>query len=188
MPKNSSVLIFYYILKIIFFCKNKMKKIRSCISRQVWHDVFFPHKRIFANSRKKNLSCAPCNSLKSSSITWWCFNLHNLHKYILYNPHRPTCQWFKDGVKLTEKSHQINSKERTLTVKNASPDDNGLYYCCAKNAAGHVCSSSNFSLNIIGVFYNTAFIQCLELCWTIRGIFLMDGKNKKELFYKCSVM
>uniref|UniRef100_A0A8C4IH83 Inactive tyrosine-protein kinase 7 n=1 Tax=Dicentrarchus labrax TaxID=13489 RepID=A0A8C4IH83_DICLA len=62
---------------------------------------------------------------------------------------RPTCQWFKDGVKLTEKSHQINNKERTLTFKSASPDDNGLYYCCAKNAAGHVCSNSNFTLNII---------------------------------------
>ncbi|XP_042358231.1 inactive tyrosine-protein kinase 7 [Plectropomus leopardus] len=62
---------------------------------------------------------------------------------------RPTCQWFKDGVKLTEKSHQINNKERTLTFTSASPDDNGLYYCCAKNAAGHVCSNSNFSLNII---------------------------------------
>uniref|UniRef100_A0A672J3G8 Inactive tyrosine-protein kinase 7 n=1 Tax=Salarias fasciatus TaxID=181472 RepID=A0A672J3G8_SALFA len=62
---------------------------------------------------------------------------------------RPTCQWFRDGVKLTEKSHQINNKERTLTFKSASPDDNGLYYCCAKNAAGHVCSSSNFTLNII---------------------------------------
>uniref|UniRef100_A0A8C5H1A2 Protein tyrosine kinase 7 (inactive) n=1 Tax=Gouania willdenowi TaxID=441366 RepID=A0A8C5H1A2_GOUWI len=62
---------------------------------------------------------------------------------------RPTCQWFKDGVKLTERSHQINNKERTLTFKSASPDDNGLYYCCAKNAAGHVCSNSNFTLNII---------------------------------------
>ncbi|CAJ1067818.1 inactive tyrosine-protein kinase 7 isoform X1 [Xyrichtys novacula] len=62
---------------------------------------------------------------------------------------RPTCQWFKDGVKLTEKSHQINNKERTLAIKSASPDDNGLYYCCAKNAAGHVCSNSNFTLNII---------------------------------------
>ncbi|KAL6101587.1 ptk7 [Pungitius sinensis] len=62
---------------------------------------------------------------------------------------RPTCQWFKDGAKLTEKSHQINNKERTLIFTSASPDDNGLYYCCAKNAAGHVCSSSNFTLNII---------------------------------------
>ncbi|XP_049592360.1 inactive tyrosine-protein kinase 7 [Syngnathus scovelli] len=62
---------------------------------------------------------------------------------------RPTCQWFKDGVKLTEKSHQINNKERTLTIKSATPDDNGLFYCCAKNAAGHVCSNSNFTLNII---------------------------------------
>ncbi|XP_047459245.1 inactive tyrosine-protein kinase 7 [Mugil cephalus] len=62
---------------------------------------------------------------------------------------RPTCQWFKDGVKLMEKTHQINNKERTLTFKSASPDDNGLYYCCAKNAAGHVCSNVNFTLNII---------------------------------------
>uniref|UniRef100_A0A3B4G7G0 Protein tyrosine kinase 7 (inactive) n=1 Tax=Pundamilia nyererei TaxID=303518 RepID=A0A3B4G7G0_9CICH len=69
---------------------------------------------------------------------------------------RPTCQWFKDGVKLTEKTHQINNKERTLTFKNASPDDNGLYYCCAKNAAGHVCSNTNYTLNIIGV--------CVTLC------------------------
>uniref|UniRef100_A0A3Q0R4U7 Inactive tyrosine-protein kinase 7 n=1 Tax=Amphilophus citrinellus TaxID=61819 RepID=A0A3Q0R4U7_AMPCI len=62
---------------------------------------------------------------------------------------RPTCQWFKDGVKLTEKTHQINNKERTLTFNNASPDDNGLYYCCAKNAAGHVCSNNNYTLNVI---------------------------------------
>uniref|UniRef100_A0A673CGX5 Inactive tyrosine-protein kinase 7 n=1 Tax=Sphaeramia orbicularis TaxID=375764 RepID=A0A673CGX5_9TELE len=61
----------------------------------------------------------------------------------------PTCQWFRDGVKLTEKSHMINNKERTLTFKSAAPDDNGVYYCCAKNAAGHVCSNSNFTLNII---------------------------------------
>lgn len=73
----------------------------------------------------------------------------NLFKPFL--PLRPTCQWFKDGVKLTEKSHQINNKDRTLAFKSASPDDNGLYYCCAKNAAGHVCSNSNFTLNIIGV-------------------------------------
>uniref|UniRef100_A0A8C6TSJ2 Inactive tyrosine-protein kinase 7 n=1 Tax=Neogobius melanostomus TaxID=47308 RepID=A0A8C6TSJ2_9GOBI len=62
---------------------------------------------------------------------------------------RPTCHWFKDGVKLTEKTHQINNKERTLSLKSASVDDNGLYYCCAKNAAGHVCSNSNFTLHII---------------------------------------
>lgn len=82
---------------------------------------------------------------------------------------RPTCQWFKDGVKLTEKSHQINNKERTVTFKSASPDDNGLYYCCAKNAAGHVCSNSNFTLNIIGAFpansllmFSIAPLDCLR--------------------------
>ena len=84
----------------------------------------------------------PASSSSSSSAT-------SKHK-IPPSPPRPTCQWFKDGIKLTEKSHQINNKERTLTIKNASPDDNGLYYCCAKNAAGHVCSNSNFTLDIIG--------------------------------------
>lgn len=64
---------------------------------------------------------------------------------------RPTCHWYKDGVKLTEKTHQINNKERTLTIKSASPDDNGLYSCCARNAAGSVCSNPNFTLSIIGV-------------------------------------
>uniref|UniRef100_A0A7N8Y2Q4 Inactive tyrosine-protein kinase 7 n=1 Tax=Mastacembelus armatus TaxID=205130 RepID=A0A7N8Y2Q4_9TELE len=62
---------------------------------------------------------------------------------------RPACQWFKDGVKLTEKSHQINNKERMITLKSVSPDNNGLYYCCAKNAVGQICSNSNFTLNII---------------------------------------
>ncbi|KAL4641328.1 inactive tyrosine-protein kinase 7-like [Arapaima gigas] len=62
---------------------------------------------------------------------------------------RPTCQWFRDSTRLTEKSHHINNKERTLTIQSASPDDNGIYYCCAKNAAGQVCSDRNFTLNII---------------------------------------
>lgn len=72
---------------------------------------------------------------------------------------RPTCQWFKDGVKLTEKSHQINNKERTLTFKSAAPDDNGVYYCCAKNAAGHVCSNANFTLRIIDQSFPRAVVS-----------------------------
>ncbi|KAJ8002291.1 hypothetical protein DPEC_G00178360 [Dallia pectoralis] len=62
---------------------------------------------------------------------------------------RPTCHWYRDSVRLPEKSHQINNKERTLTLPSVSPDNNGVYYCCAKNAAGHVCSNLNFTLNII---------------------------------------
>ncbi|XP_039595048.1 inactive tyrosine-protein kinase 7 [Polypterus senegalus] len=62
---------------------------------------------------------------------------------------RPTCQWFKDGIRLAEKSHQVSNKERTLTIKSANPDDNGVYSCCAKNAVGMVCSNDNFTLNII---------------------------------------
>ncbi|XP_058880890.1 inactive tyrosine-protein kinase 7 [Acipenser ruthenus] len=66
---------------------------------------------------------------------------------------RPTCQWFKDGSKLTDRIHQINNKERTLTLKSASPDDNGVYYCCAKNAVGQICSNENFTLGIIDESY-----------------------------------
>ncbi|CAL8300186.1 unnamed protein product [Merluccius merluccius] len=71
---------------------------------------------------------------------------------------RPTCQWFRDGVRLLEKSHQINNKERTLMLRSASPDDNGLYYCCAKNAAGQVCSNSNFTLTIIDKSFPRAVV------------------------------
>ncbi|XP_028845977.1 inactive tyrosine-protein kinase 7 isoform X1 [Denticeps clupeoides] len=62
---------------------------------------------------------------------------------------RPNYKWYKDGVQLTERSHQINNKERTLTVKSASPDDSGLYYCCAHNPLGQVCSNKNFTLDIV---------------------------------------
>uniref|UniRef100_A0A671MGJ9 Inactive tyrosine-protein kinase 7-like n=1 Tax=Sinocyclocheilus anshuiensis TaxID=1608454 RepID=A0A671MGJ9_9TELE len=62
---------------------------------------------------------------------------------------RPTNRWHKDGALLSEKSYKINNKDRTLTLPNASPDDNGVYYCCVKNAAGHACSNDNFTLNII---------------------------------------
>ncbi|KAL4612862.1 inactive tyrosine-protein kinase 7-like [Arapaima gigas] len=62
---------------------------------------------------------------------------------------RPTCQWFRDGIRLTEKSHEINNKERTLTLLSASPEDNGVYSCCARNAAGQVCSHNNFTLSIV---------------------------------------
>lgn len=109
--------------------------------------------------------------LVSPSIAWllqFCY-IHLSQTFIVSHPLRPTCQWFKDGVKLNEKSHQINNKERTLTIKSASPDDNGLYYCCAKNAAGHVCSNSNFTLKIIGVCFvilpwsNVWILLCPEL-------------------------
>lgn len=78
---------------------------------------------------------------------------------------RPTNRWFRDGVLLAEKSHKINNKERTLTLPSASPDDNGAYYCCAKNAAGQVCSSTNFTLNIIGLdlFLAGVSIQLMRL-------------------------
>ncbi|KAG8547264.1 hypothetical protein GDO81_028715, partial [Engystomops pustulosus] len=64
---------------------------------------------------------------------------------------RPICQWFRDGTSLADNGrvYSINNKERTLTVRSAGPDDNGEYYCCAHNAAGDVCSSRNFTLNII---------------------------------------
>ncbi|XP_044284906.1 inactive tyrosine-protein kinase 7 [Varanus komodoensis] len=64
---------------------------------------------------------------------------------------RPTSQWFRDGAQIVDDrtNYLVSNKERTLTLKSASPDDNGNYYCCARNAVAFVCSSSNFSLSII---------------------------------------
>ncbi|XP_003217573.2 inactive tyrosine-protein kinase 7 isoform X1 [Anolis carolinensis] len=64
---------------------------------------------------------------------------------------RPTSQWFRDGTQVIDDRtiYSVSNKERTLTLKSASPDDNGIYYCCARNAVGFVCSNNNFTLNII---------------------------------------
>ncbi|XP_033000825.1 inactive tyrosine-protein kinase 7 [Lacerta agilis] len=64
---------------------------------------------------------------------------------------RPTSQWFRDGTQIEDDrtNYSVSNKERTLTLKSASPDDNGVYFCCARNAMASVCSSNNFTLNII---------------------------------------
>lgn len=64
----------------------------------------------------------------------------------------PTWQWFRDGAPLPDGrgTYAVSSKERSLTLRSASPDDNGVYYCCARSAVGSVCSQDNFTLNIIG--------------------------------------
>lgn len=64
----------------------------------------------------------------------------------------PTWQWFWDGSPLPDgrSTYSVSNKERTLTLQSASPDDNGLYYCCARSAVGFICSQNNFTLNIIG--------------------------------------
>lgn len=87
---------------------------------------------------------------------------------------RPTNRWFKDGTQITEKNYKINNKERSVTLLNASPDDNGLYHCCAKNAAGQVCSSDNFTLNII----DKSFPQPL-----VKPEDLVVMKNEEAVFH-----
>ncbi|XP_060103926.1 inactive tyrosine-protein kinase 7 isoform X2 [Heteronotia binoei] len=64
---------------------------------------------------------------------------------------RPTSQWFRDGTLIVNdhNNYSVISKERTLILRSAVPDDNGVYYCCARNTVGSVCSSNNFTLNII---------------------------------------
>lgn len=54
---------------------------------------------------------------------------------------RPSSKWFKDAV-------QLMAKDRILTLSDLTPEDSGIYYCCARNAAGQVCSN-NITLNII---------------------------------------
>ncbi|XP_078398900.1 inactive tyrosine-protein kinase 7-like isoform X2 [Cetorhinus maximus] len=73
---------------------------------------------------------------------------------------RPNWQWFRDGIQLTDASHYtFNNKERSLTLKSASPDDNGVYYCCARNAVGNVCSNDNFTLMIIDASFPQPIIR-----------------------------
>ncbi|NXD18239.1 PTK7 kinase, partial [Nothocercus nigrocapillus] len=64
---------------------------------------------------------------------------------------RPTWQWFRDGIPISDDhdTYAISNKERTLTLRSANPNDNGLYYCCARSAIGFMCSRDNFTLNII---------------------------------------
>ncbi|XP_053169066.1 inactive tyrosine-protein kinase 7 isoform X1 [Hemicordylus capensis] len=64
---------------------------------------------------------------------------------------RPASLWLRDGTQIADDRtlYSVNSKERTLTLKSASPDDNGIYSCCARNAVAHVCSNNNFTLSII---------------------------------------
>lgn len=99
-------------------------------------------------------SSTEAESGSSSAVT--------LHCNIDGHP-RPTSRWYKDGTLLTEKNHSVNNKERTLRLPSASPDDNGVYYCCAKNAAGHVCSTSNFTLNIIDKSFPQPLIKPEDL-------------------------
>ncbi|XP_016371882.1 inactive tyrosine-protein kinase 7 [Sinocyclocheilus rhinocerous] len=54
---------------------------------------------------------------------------------------RPSSKWFKDGA-------QLDRKDRILTLTNLSTGDSGIYFCCAQNAAGKVCSNHNITLNI----------------------------------------
>lgn len=72
---------------------------------------------------------------------------------------RPTCQWFRGGSPVIDGTSYItNNKDRTLTLKSPSPDDNGVYYCCARNAVGYVCSNANFSLQIIDESFPRAVV------------------------------
>ncbi|XP_030628154.1 inactive tyrosine-protein kinase 7 [Chanos chanos] len=64
---------------------------------------------------------------------------------------RPTTKWYRDGV-------QVPSKERTLTLSSPTPEDSGEYYCCARNAAGQVCSNSNYTLSIIDKSFPRAVV------------------------------
>uniref|UniRef100_A0A8U7M4W8 Inactive tyrosine-protein kinase 7 n=1 Tax=Corvus moneduloides TaxID=1196302 RepID=A0A8U7M4W8_CORMO len=87
----------------------------------------------------------------------------------------PTWQWFRDGSPLPEgrSTYSVSNKERTLTLQSASPDDNGLYYCCARSAVGFVCSQNNFTLNVIDESFPQAVIAPQDLIVT---------KNEEAMF------
>lgn len=86
-------------------------------------------------------------------------------------PCSPTWQWFRDGSPLPDgrSSYSVSNKERTLTLLSASPDDNGLYYCCARSAAGFVCSHTNFTLNVIGELCPSCYPALLTASPLLQG-------------------
>ncbi|KAJ7423320.1 hypothetical protein BTVI_10222 [Pitangus sulphuratus] len=88
---------------------------------------------------------------------------------------RPTWQWFRDGNPLPDgrSTYSVSNKERTLTLQSASPDDNGLYYCCARSAVGFICSQNNFTLNVIDESFPQAVIVPQDLIVT---------KNEEAMF------
>lgn len=55
---------------------------------------------------------------------------------------RPSSKWFRDGAPL-------DRKDRILTLVNLSLEDSGKYSCCARNAAGQVCSDHNITLSVV---------------------------------------
>ncbi|RLW06990.1 hypothetical protein DV515_00004135 [Chloebia gouldiae] len=87
----------------------------------------------------------------------------------------PTWQWFRDGSPLPDShsTYSVSNKERTLTLQSASPNDNGLYYCCARSAIGFVCSHNNFTLNVIDESFPQAVIVPQDLIVT---------KNEEAMF------
>lgn len=56
----------------------------------------------------------------------------------------------------------MSSKERTLTLQSAGPDDSGLYSCCARSAVGSVCSHNNFTLSIVGEWCPSCALPCSQ--------------------------
>ncbi|KAJ7416887.1 hypothetical protein WISP_67964 [Willisornis vidua] len=88
---------------------------------------------------------------------------------------RPTWQWFRDGNPLPDgrSTYSVSNKERTLTLQSASPDDNGLYYCCARSAVGFICSQNNFTLNVIDESFPQAVVVPQDLIVT---------KNEEAMF------
>uniref|UniRef100_A0A8B9VU12 Protein tyrosine kinase 7 (inactive) n=1 Tax=Anas zonorhyncha TaxID=75864 RepID=A0A8B9VU12_9AVES len=88
---------------------------------------------------------------------------------------RPTWQWFRDGAPLPDGrgTYAVSSKERSLTLRSASPDDNGVYSCCARSAVGSVCSQDNFTLNIVDESFPQAVVVPQDLIVT---------KNEEAMF------
>uniref|UniRef100_A0A8D2PIT8 Protein tyrosine kinase 7 (inactive) n=1 Tax=Zosterops lateralis melanops TaxID=1220523 RepID=A0A8D2PIT8_ZOSLA len=88
---------------------------------------------------------------------------------------RPTWQWFRDGEPLPDgrSTYSVSSKERTLTLQSAGPDDSGLYSCCARSAVGSVCSHNNFTLSIVDESFPQAVIVPQDLIVT---------KNEEAMF------
>ncbi|XP_013386585.1 inactive tyrosine-protein kinase 7 isoform X2 [Lingula anatina] len=67
------------------------------------------------------------------------------------NP-EPQFEWYKNKIRLFSSEDRVRFRDgaRKVILMAVTSDDNGMYSCRAKNAAGHLDSSDSFMINVQG--------------------------------------
>ncbi|RWS25061.1 muscle M-line assembly protein unc-89-like protein [Leptotrombidium deliense] len=65
----------------------------------------------------------------------------NLEVHVVGSP-KPTVEWYKDGQKITKSDTENEDTKYKLKFKSVKKDDEGTYYCIARNKVGETKSAS----------------------------------------------